>query len=45
MRLGLEYPATFETPLIDALVIAYYIRLFLDQVFLLSFVFDKSKRE
>jgi hypothetical protein len=32
MRLGLDYPATFETPLIDALVVAYYIRLFLDQV-------------
>jgi ABC-type antimicrobial peptide transport system permease subunit len=39
VRLGLEYPAVFETPLVDVLVIAYYLRLFLDQILMVVEIF------
>jgi len=37
--LGLDYPVSFDTPLIDTLSVVYYLRLFLDQLLLIIELF------
>jgi ABC-type antimicrobial peptide transport system permease subunit len=39
LALGLDYPASFSTPLIDTLSVVYYLRLFLDQLLLIIELF------